>query len=65
MDVKCKLEKKKEFIEMELAANIVLDAYEEDSIVEGNEVEAEEQEGESVGEKSTTTCRKQKGYPQT
>jgi hypothetical protein len=54
MNLKCKLEKQKDHIEMELAANTASDAYEEDSNLEDNEVEAEmqeEQEEASVGEK--------------
>jgi hypothetical protein len=44
MDLKYKLEKQKKLIEMDLAADIGPDAYEEDSIVDDNEIEAELQE---------------------
>jgi hypothetical protein len=55
MNLECKLEKQKELIDMELAADIDSVAYEEDISVEHNEVEAElqeEQEEAGVGEKS-------------
>jgi hypothetical protein len=44
MDPKCKLEKQKKLIQIELAADTDSDAYEEDSNVEDNEVKAELQE---------------------
>jgi hypothetical protein len=40
-DQKCKLEKQKELVEMQLAADTDSDAYEEDSSVEDSDVEAE------------------------
>jgi hypothetical protein len=64
MDVKCKLKKQKELTEMELAADTDSDAYEEDSCVEDNEVEAElqeEQEEAIVGEKSNWRLQQNAG----